>query len=300
MVTSEETPISLDIHTCQTNYSKFQKNVRTALSVSSAFGADNTTFAQLWYSPQTSSFPQEQFYCSADSCAQSNDTSTDQINWSCSNLACTCQSGSSFCEPPLDLTEVINGLGGTLDIDCNANGTSCNFKQATLNSLFGASGLALTGCTFGECVSSQVMSVFSSNGSSSAVGNGLSGGVIAGLAVVGAIVLAIVALFLLGLFAQKKARSGGSSKLEDSQPSGLAWTGIGYILPSTQGFSAMQSLRRRNVSGPGRRSPSAEKLNGHEYAGGAKQGKAILDNVTGSLPYGGLMAIMGPSGAGKS
>lgn len=222
------------------------------------------------------------------------------MTWSCSNLQCTCLSGAAFCEPPLDLTEIINGLGGGLDIDCAANGTTCNFKQATLNSLFGQDGLGLSGCTFGECVSSQVVQTFSDEGASADSGDGLSGGVIAGLAVVGAIVLGTVLLFVLGLLAQKKARRGGMKHLEDSEPAGLSWSGVGYLLPTKHRILGAAGLRRRN--GPTRETDvdgHAEK-SAYSASSGSKRGKLILDNVTGSLPYGGFMAIMGPSGAGKS
>lgn len=280
--------------------SKFQKNVRPTLAVSSAYGEDNTTFAQLWYSPQESSFPQEQFFCGADSCVQTNDTSSNEVNWSCSNLQCTCLSGAAFCSNPLDLTQIVNTLGGTLEIDCATNGTTCNFKQATLNSLFGQSGLALSGCTFGECVSSQVIQAFTSDGQSSSGGDELSGGVIAGLVVVGAIILGIVASFILGLFAQKKARKGGTKSLEDSEPAGLSWTNTGYILPAGHRFRGAASLRHRKTSKRNEDMDGQAEKSPYSIAPGSKSGKAILDNVTGSLPYGGFMAIMGPSGAGKS
>lgn len=269
--------------------------------MSSAFGGDNTTFAQLWYSPQASSFPQEQFYCGADSCTQTNDTASSEINWSCNNLKCTCLSGAAFCSDPLDLTQIINGLGGTLDIDCSANGTSCNFKQETLNSLFGQSGLALSGCTFGECVSSRVVQAFSSDGQMTSNTNDLSGGVIAGLAVVGVIVLAIVALLILGLLAQKKARRGGAKHLEDSEPAGLSWSGVGYALPSTRRIQAsILRHREKGASSLGTDENTAGEKSIYTSSASSKSGKVILDNITGSLPYGGFMAIMGPSGAGKS
>lgn len=231
---------------------------------------------------------------------QTNDTSTNEVNWSCSNLKCTCLSGAAFCSAPLDLTEIINDLGGTLDIDCAANGTDCNFKQATLNSLFGQSGLGLSGCTFGECVSSEVVQAFTSDGHSTGSGDDLSGGVIAGLAVVGAIVLAIVALFIFGLLAQKKARRGGTKHLEDSEPAGLSWSNVGYMLPAHRRFKGTSALRQRKSTVRKEDMDEQAEKSAYRSSGGSKTGKTILDNVTGSLPYGGFMAIMGPSGAGKS
>ncbi|KAK9899179.1 hypothetical protein P389DRAFT_158475 [Cystobasidium minutum MCA 4210] len=283
-----------------TTYLKFQKNVRPTLSVSDAFGSANTTFAQLWYSPQETSFPQEQFYCSADSCSQRNDTSSSEVEWSCSNLKCTCIPGAAFCSDPLDLTTVINGLGGSLNIDCSNNGTSCSFKQETLNSLFGQNGLGLSGCTFGECVSSQVVQAFSEEAQGSDGSDDLSGGVIAGLAVVGALLLGVVLLFILGLLAQKKAKRGGTKHLEASEPAGLSWTNIGYKLPARTRLPGGASLRKRKASPIANDMDDSPEKVAYSETGASKSGKMILDNVSGSLPYGGFMAIMGPSGAGKS
>lgn len=265
------------------------------------FGGDNTTFAQLWYSPQASSFPQEQFYCGADSCTQVNDTSSGDIVWSCSNLKCSCLSGAAFCSDPLDLTEIIDGLEGTLVIDCSASGTDCSFKHATLNSLFGQSGLALSGCTFGECVSSQVIQAFSSDGQTTSGSDGLSGGVIGGLAVVGAILLALAALLVFGLIGQKKARRGGASKLEDSEPAGLYWSQLGYALPVSYHLKWYARFHRKGKASP--RSAEADgqgEKSALSSSAGLKTGKLIIDGITGSLSHGGFMAIMGPSGAGKS
>ena len=288
-------------HTC----SKFQKNVRPSLSVSSTFGGENTTFAQLWYSATDSTAPAEQFYCSANSCVQGNSTTTDQITWSCQNLECTCVSGSTFCDGPLALASTLNGLSGTLDIDCAAGGGDCSFKQATLQSLFGASGLGLSGCRFGECVSSRVVTQFSGDGTADSSDNSLSGGVIAGLAVVGALLLAVAGLFLLGYLSQKKARQGGRKHLDDVQPAGLSWSEIRYDLPLGRG-RLLAKLGRSSRAGI-TESETARHLVAYEKdadlsarRSDGSQGKRIVDGISGSIPYGGLMAILGPSGAGKS
>lgn len=149
-------------------------------------------------------------------------------------------------------------------------------------------------------MSSQVMQAFSNDGSSANGGDDLSGGVIAGLAVVGAIVLGVVMLFVLGLVAQKKARRGGTKHLEDSEPAGLSWSSVGYMLPARHGLRGAASLRKRNIQSRQSDTDSQGEKSGYSCPGGRKSGKLILDNVTGSLPYGGFMAIMGPSGAGKS
>ena len=287
-------------------YRKFQKNLHPSLSVSDVYGGDNTTFVQLWYSQSASTTPQEQFFCSADTCSQSNDTSTSQISWSCSNLRCSCISGTSFCGGPLDLTNTINGLSGILDIDCASNATTCEFKQATLQQLFGPNGLGLSGCTFGECVSSSVVDQLSGVGTTTSSNNSLSGGVIAGLAVVGALLLATAALYVIGLLAQRRARRGGSKQLDEFQPAGMAWSGISYSLSIGKGQAITSFFRRHNArtiqaSNLMNGSISEEKEAGiaHRRRDG-QNGKVILDTISGSLCYGGLMAILGPSGAGKS
>jgi hypothetical protein len=273
--------------------------------LSDVFGGDNTTFAQLWYSSSNGTFPQEQFYCGADSCVQANDTSSSQITWSCSNLQCTCISGTSFCGPPLDLTNVINGLSGTLDIDCAADGGTCNFKQATLQSLFGQNGLGLSGCTFGECVSASTVQKLGGGTVVTNSGNGLSSGVTAGLAVVGALVLALLGLLLFGLLAQRKARRGGKRDLDHVAAAGVSWADISYTLPAGKGQSFLNTLRRRKPSLQD--TASSNGLVAHEKEaeatsrrGDGSRSKLILDGIGGSLPFGGFMAILGPSGAGKS
>lgn len=279
--------------------------------MSEAYGGDNTTFAQLWYSSSSTAAPAEQFFCSADSCTQRNDTSLDAITWGCQNLRCNCIEGTTFCSGALPLLDTINGLSGTLDIDCANNGTTCQFKQATLNQLFGQNGLGLSGCTFGECVASTVVQQYSDSGSSAASDNSLSGGVIAGLAVVGALVLAFLVLLGLGLMAQRKAKQGAQARkhIDDVSPAGLSWSNVSYTLASGKGQAISGLLRKRNTRGIVREGESSSDLvNTQEKDGGfssrpedsAGRGKLIIDGISGSLPSGGLMAILGPSGAGKS
>lgn len=67
----------------------FQKTVEPTYSLSSTFGSAGTTQAQLWYTPPgNSSTIQEQFYCKADSCLQSNSTNGGKasVDWDCQNL----------------------------------------------------------------------------------------------------------------------------------------------------------------------------------------------------------------------
>ncbi|KAE9395118.1 ABC transporter [Gymnopus androsaceus JB14] len=215
----------------------------------------------------------EQFYCKADSCVQ------DTNNWSCQNLQCVCRPNTTFCGavPATNLTGTINTLSGTLDIDCgdldnSTQQASCSFKQATIESLFGSSGLVLEGCSFGECLR---QSVLDSNGTSTPASSStrasLSGGVIAGLAVVGGLLLIAALLLLLGWLAQRRARRSGYDRLASGNVT-VEWSNVSYIVPaSTRGF-----WKKRN-------------------SGEFNDDKVILDSISGRVLPGQMMAILGPS-----
>ncbi|KAF8881935.1 hypothetical protein CPB84DRAFT_1791330 [Gymnopilus junonius] len=261
-----------------------QRTLQPSLSPipnATSFGGAGTAFAQLFYDGI------EQFYCQADSCTQDLATpGSGGANWQCSNLQCTCRPNATFCGgvPAQNLTSAINKLAGTLDVDCGAvdnstNTASCNFKQATLQSLFGADGLTLNGCTFGECVRQNVIDGGGGNTSAptTSTSKSLPAGVIAGLAVVGG--LAALALFFLalGLIAQRKARKS-AVEIERTRAS-VVWSGLSYIIPGRKD----RFFRSRKGD------PS-----------GVNNDKVILDNVSGTVRPGQMMAILGPSGAGKT
>lgn len=190
-----------------------------------------------------------------------------------------------------NLTGTINTLSGTLEIDCAASsssstsGTSCSFKQQILQSLFGAQGLSLSGCTFGECVAQSVIDTASSSTTSAAgatAGKELSGGVIAGLAVVGALVAAALALLLFGKIAQRRARKAGPDVVPRGGV-GVKWEGVGYVVP------------HENRGMPWRRRKDAKDAERGEKGEG---GKAVLDTSgsEGVVRPGEMLAILGPSG----
>ncbi|GAA6042455.1 hypothetical protein JCM8097_008464 [Rhodosporidiobolus ruineniae] len=202
-----------------------QKTVEPTESLSSPFGSNGTVLAQLFYAPSSGNTTTvEQFYCAADSCIQSNVTSSGStsVDWTCQNLQCTCIDGRDFCggtAAPVDLKSTINGLTGTLEITCDSTGASCSFKQSLLVTLFGSSGLGLSGCKWGECVLPSTIDTLAAqlSGSSSGSGGGgsdLSGGVIAGLAVLGAVVVGLLALLALGYASQQRARKRARAKME--------------------------------------------------------------------------------------
>ncbi len=96
----------------------------------------------------------------------------------------------------LNVTNLINGLSGTVEIKCSTSEgtTSCQFLQTTIRNAFGYSGLQLNDCIFGECVRQNVIDFLTSGGINSASTNTssdrthLSGGIITGLAIVGGLV----------------------------------------------------------------------------------------------------------------
>ncbi|KAG8858527.1 hypothetical protein FRB96_005199 [Tulasnella sp. 330] len=265
---------------------------QSALNNVSYLGGKNAVLAQLFYDGT------ETFNCAANNCTQGIDWGSGAVDWQCSNLQCICLPGSSFCgASSTDLTKTINDLGGTLGINCDppTNGSSsCAFQQDVLDQLFGSSGLSLSGCTFGECVQSAIVTRSSNATTSSSLGGSgthLSGGVIAGLAVVGALLLLAFLTFLLGLRTQGRAKSsgatgfgGGVSEAERKQGVGIAWNNVGY------------SIRRAGTNrGLRRRFRGASKPSG-DY----DDGKVILNSVSGRVKPGEMMAILGPSGAGKT
>ncbi|KAI0927964.1 hypothetical protein AcW2_004129 [Taiwanofungus camphoratus] len=256
-----------------------------------SFGSSGSLYAQLFYNGV------EQFYCAADSCIQDLGNSTDTAgasDWTCQDLRCTCTPGTTFCGgiPLTNLTATIDGLSNTLVISCDTpsaenHTATCAFKQSVIESVFGASGLTLSGCTFGECVSQSVIDTITSNSTGSAnVGGGgksLSGSVIAGLAVVGGLI-ALALLFLVhGWIRQRQARKRGADGADKRGGVAVNWTDINYFVAGNgEGSWPTTFLRRRRVRGV---------LNDH---------KVVLDAVSGHVAPGEMMAIMGPSGAGKT
>ncbi|KDQ18610.1 hypothetical protein BOTBODRAFT_28990 [Botryobasidium botryosum FD-172 SS1] len=243
------------------------------------FGQNGTAVAQLIYDGV------EQFACSGTQCTQSNPDEFTS-DWNCASLQCNCRTGTQFCGGggALNLQSTINGLSGSLQITCK--NTTCAFKQALLDSLFGANGLALSSCTYGECVRQGVIDAALGHTEAAAVsaGNGLSGGVIAGLAVVGVIVAAVIVLFVWGWVCQRQAkRMGGAGGLGDEKVGGvgLEWRDVRYVIGG--GKRAWPLGLRKRKGGMDTDDP-----------------KVLLKGIDGRADAGNLVAILGPSGAGKT
>jgi ABC-type multidrug transport system fused ATPase/permease subunit len=204
---------------------------------------------------------------------------------------CTCRPGATFCGGVLDLTTTINTLGGTLVVSCAApdsttNAAQCDFQQSVLQSLFGASGLSLSGCTFGECVRQSVIDVA---GTSSPSGNGTSkssfgGGVIAGLAVVGSLVVFALLFLVYGIVKRRQARkSGPSAGMGKTGGVSVQWDNVNYAIPYLHrpwaGYNMSNLFGRKGYDGKGTLSE-----------------KTVLGGVSGRVEPGQMMAILGPSG----
>ncbi|KAK4684731.1 hypothetical protein P7C73_g5437, partial [Tremellales sp. Uapishka_1] len=195
----------------------------------------------------------------------------------------------------LDLTPVINGLGGPLTIDCSPLGT-CAFQQAKLETLFGSRGLQLTSCSFGECVEQYVIDA-AVGVAAAPTSTALSGGVIAGLVVVGVLLLAAIVLVAWGWWQQKRARRGlkADGALPPSGGVGITWSSVGYeVNPRSRPGASLY----RWVKGAG--AGGTEIMNEKGDNVGRNGGKVVLRDVCGQLPPGGFCCILGPSGAGKS
>lgn len=290
----EQNPTLQGVFAGQTTLT-FQNAFNTTEALAPSTSENQTMNAQLWYSSNTGNATLvEQFFCNANSCTQTNTTTTTgtSVDWTCSNLRCTCIPGTAFCGGgSLDLTDTINGLSNRISVTCDAAGTNCAFKTELLQALFGAAGLTLSGCRHGECVRQSTISALSAaaltRGGSSGSGNSLSGGVIAGLAVLGAVIVALVALIMLGCRSQRRARRQpirlvNTEKDRNGGVVGLRWRDLSYVLPP----SASNPVDRVIGVLSGR----ARKQNG----------RIILDSVNGEVIGGQLCAILGPTGAGKS
>jgi ABC-type multidrug transport system ATPase subunit len=252
-------------------------------------------WAQLWYNGV------EQFYCHASECTQEVVSETSSSDWNCPQLSCTCRPGTSFCgggtTATQNLTSAIDGLGGPLEVSCTPDGT-CSFKQQFLT-IFGNSGLPLSGCRFGECVNQYVIDQALGISEAKTGDNGLSGGVIAGLAVVGAIVLLIILAIVWGLIARAKARKAApDASLFKKSGAGMAWHDIGYeVKGHGRGMYQATMAWLRGTGAPARAgTPQSE--NGTMVT--STGGRVVLHDVGGELPPGAFACILGPSGAGKS
>ena len=147
--------------------------------------------------------------------------------------------------------------------------------------VFGSNGLGLNGCSFGECVQQGVIDIGngSSSNSKSAPVKSLDGGVIAGLAVVGGLLVLCLLFLFLGLISQRAARRKGFVDDEKSKVT-VEWSQLSYIIP---GFGKKNTFQRAF------RKPQSDST-------AINDDQVILDQVSGKVRPGQMMAILGPSG----
>ena len=294
----------------------FSKTVEPSEALSVPFGANGTLTAQLWYAPSTGNTTlAEQFYCAASSCAQANSSSATapNVDYTCAALECTCIPGTAFCGAQgaqIDLTQTIDGLVGPLSISCDsATGAQCAFKQGVLQTLFGAGGLGLSGCQWGECVLpgtiDRLAASLAGSASSSTGGgtDGLSDGVIAGLAVLGALVVALVALLALGCVSQRRARRRARARAG-------ALLGGGGVASSSSSSTA-GATEPKDPAALVRPQPVGVRIDNLSYfvpvrhsafalRSAPQDDRQVLSSVSATVVGGSFCAILGPSGSGKT
>jgi ABC-type transport system involved in cytochrome bd biosynthesis fused ATPase/permease subunit len=161
-------------------------------------------------------------------------------------------------------------MGGELSIACLSDQT-CSFKTTILLSLFGSSGLGLSNCRSGECVSPATINTLSAllAPTTSAGSAPLSSGVIAGMVVLAMFVVGILAMLTIGFLSKRKARRRVvdlTEKTDRNDSIGVRWRNLGYSLP----------LKRNST------------------------GRVLLNGLSGEASAGQLLAVLGTTGAGKS
>lgn len=275
----------------------------------------NTALSQVWLDGV------EQFYCQAAGCSARNSSSTlspqadaalGSTLWTCTSLQCYCIPGTTMCgNGQLDLSPVINNLNGTLTMPCdyvdpnNITATShCAFRGELLNNFLGQQGLPLENCQFGSCITQSDLDNFYANGSGQGhgedSGSSLSDAVIAGLVILGVAIAAILGLLLFGFWQQRKARR--LPKGTGQGPLGLQWQHLNYTVPVSTGLlrphhkkhdgrlAQVVSLPGMEDGVPRSDSPSLD----------SRHALAVVQNSSGHIQPGCMVAVLGPSGAGKT
>ncbi|ORZ12015.1 hypothetical protein BCR42DRAFT_332368 [Absidia repens] len=209
----------------------------------------------------------ESFYCHLDTCEfdQVHDYDRNSTKYNCKNISCRCIKDEFLCgkDGSVDLTDMLKyEIQGPASFNCV--GPQCSFSEPAMDDLisaiFGDESIFL-GCNSGECLHYTMVPGFDRPERPT---NWIM--IVSGIA--GVAVFLIIVTFIVTYFA-KKSSSGQYIQLADDEagklmsehtPTSLIFEGISY------------------------------NVNDHD----------ILENTTGMVRSGEVMAIMGPSGAGKT
>ncbi|KZT53520.1 hypothetical protein CALCODRAFT_501032 [Calocera cornea HHB12733] len=225
---------------------------------------DDSCAFQFWVDQE------ESFYCALETCKSSltpgYENGTDQLSYACDTLKCKCVPGKMLCgeEGSIDLSEFLTeAIKGPAAFKCTGN--KCSFEEPAMNELieevFGDKSITLS-CYGGECIHYTMVPGYERPEKPDN-----SVWVAVSAAAAGAVfILASILFWYLG----RTSHDGqGSVRLPADEAAKL----MSEHVPASLHFS--------NLS----------------YS---INGKQILENITGSVRPGTVMAIMGASGAGKS
>ncbi|EJU04900.1 hypothetical protein DACRYDRAFT_114221 [Dacryopinax primogenitus] len=213
---------------------------------------------------------EESFYCALDTCKSTltpgYENGTDQLLYDCDHVKCKCVPGKMLCgeEGSIDLSEFLTeAIKGPATFKCTGN--KCSFEEPAMNELieevFGDKSITLA-CYGGECIHYTMVPGYERPEQPD-------NSVWVALSAAAAGVVFVLASILFWYLGRTSSEGQGAVRLPADEASKL----MSEHVPASVHFS--------NLS----------------YT---VNGKQILENITGSVRPGTVMAIMGASGAGKS
>lgn len=218
----------------------------------------------------------ESFYCGLDTCAFEFDLEKNASNYKCNNVKCKCVPGEMLCgqRGSIDisdfLTETIRGPG---EFSCDLETRSCRFKEPSMNDLiltvFGDPYITLT-CDSGECIHYTEIPGFEIPGKDK-------------LSIVSISILllssaAVICLASLAVFAISKSPlfNNGPISLPDNDSDEF----------DLYKANASVALTFENID--------------YQISSSKDATAYVLNQISGSVKTGEILAIMGGSGAGKT
>lgn len=212
----------------------------------------------------------ESFYCALEECTSSNRPgyNTNTTIYDCNKIKCSCVPGRFICgeDGSLDISDFLREeIKGPAKFSCKT-GAGCKFEEPAMNELidtvFGDTYITLE-CQGGECIHySQVPGYVRPPKPNNTLWLALSSA--------GAILIMVVMSAVLW-YAGRAGKGGDFGKIR---------------LPEAETAKLMTD-----------HVPASLHFSGISYSLG---GRTILDNISGNVRSGQIMAVMGASGAGKS